>query len=97
MRRTGSGVERMSRQWRFRRERVSIHAVIETYRVKTRKRCVVREISLSGALIELASDCGPLANAFELRLPHHDVRGCEIVWRKGQMVAVRFTGRATAR
>lgn len=87
----------MSRQWRFRRERVDVHAVIAPYTGRARKRCIVREISLSGALVELAPDCGPLTSAFELRLPHHDVRGCEIVWRKGRQVAVRFTARATAR
>lgn len=87
----------MTLQWRFRRKRVDVHAVIDLYTVKSREHCIVREISLSGALIELGPDCGPLANGFDLHLPDHDVRGCEIVWRKGCDLAVRFTSRATAR
>lgn len=84
----------MAVQWRFERKRVREPAAIMARGRPQRVPCLVIEISLTGALLELQSDCAALPNEFDLCISHRETKGCEIVWRKGTKMAIKFARRA---
>jgi hypothetical protein len=53
--------------------------------------CVVRNISDSGAKIEVGS-VGKIPNAISLRVPGHEPQNCVVVWRRLREIGVSFAG-----
>jgi hypothetical protein len=60
------------------------------------RRCALKDISLSGARIELSEDdtnASRLPNEFTLRIvPDRKQVACEVVWRRGRLAGLRFIG-----
>ncbi len=83
----------MSNHWRFERKSVREPAIIAAHGRPRQVPCLVLEISLTGALLELQPECGVLPNEFDLCISRRDTKGCEIVWRRGTRVGIKFTRR----
>src|SRR5262245_5735766 len=88
---TSPGADSMSERRRTVRERRLIAGKIELG-LAGQVRCMVRNLSSTGALLELG---GPtdLPDKFDLVvLSNLKQRSCEVVWRRGNRFGVAFTG-----
>jgi hypothetical protein len=63
------------------------------------RRCAVKDLSSMGACVELTEDDTPASkvpNAVTLQIvPDQRMIECQIVWRKGRLLGLRFTGKYT--
>ena len=80
------------------RTRTFLKAVIEYNHRAVQIDCTVKNISPTGARVDLSEVIG-LPNKFDLRIPHRsESYRCELVWRDRDAIGVRFNeGKARGR
>ena len=78
------------------RIRTFLKAVIEFNNGASKNDCTVKNISESGARIEITGAVS-LPNEFNLRIPHRgELRRCRLIWREADGVGVHFVTQASA-
>ena len=55
-----------------------------------REDCVVRNVSDTGAKLELKTPVAKIPNSFELLVAEHHPQACRVVWRSLREVGVQF-------
>jgi hypothetical protein len=58
---------------------------------RRRLRCIIRNLSDSGAKLEVTSVAG-VPNTFDLIAPRHHPHACRVVWRSLKEMGVEFVG-----
>jgi hypothetical protein len=53
--------------------------------------CIIRNLSETGAMLEITSPIGVPSNFTLIIKPELLKRPCEVVWRSAQRIGVRFT------
>ena len=72
------------------RRNTAISAEIVFANGRSRRACVIRNISDTGAKLEVAS-VKDIPNTFDLLSPGHHPQPCRIVWRALKEIGVNFT------
>ncbi len=57
---------------------------------RTRTDCIIRNLSASGAKLEISGPVGGIPNTFDLIAPGHRPHPCKVVWRTLREVGVQF-------
>jgi hypothetical protein len=85
-----------SRRMAVRKPQRLVEAVAEWPTMLYGRRCALKDISSTGARIDLAEDdtnASRLPNEFTLRIvPDRKKVACAVVWRRGRLAGLRFTG-----
>ncbi len=55
-----------------------------------REMCIVRNVSDTGAKLEIHTAVGTIPNSFELIVPKHRPQLCRVVWRAPREMGVQF-------
>lgn len=72
------------------RIRTFLKAVIEFNNGASKNDCTVKNISASGARLDITASVG-LPDEFYLRIPHRgELRRCKLIWREADAVGVHF-------
>ena len=72
------------------RRNTSIEAVLVYNSGRTRTDCVIRNLSDSGAKLELKGSVASIPNTFDLIAPGHRPHPCRVVWRTLKELGVQF-------
>lgn len=57
---------------------------------RTRTECVIRNLSASGAKLELRGSVASIPNTFDLIAPGHRPHPCRVMWRTLKELGVQF-------
>ena len=72
------------------RRNTSISAVMVYNGGRVRMECVIRNLSDSGAKLELKGSVASIPNTFDLIAPGHRPHPCRVVWRTLKELGVQF-------
>jgi hypothetical protein len=72
------------------RRNTSIGAVLVYNGGRARMECVIRNLSDSGAKLELKGSVASIPNTFDLLAPGHRPHPCRVVWRTLKELGVQF-------
>jgi len=57
---------------------------------KSRKACIIRNVSDGGAKLELFGPVAPVPNTFSLTVPDHHPQACRVIWRTMREMGIQF-------